>query len=207
MRKFVGKPKKSGASDADARIAAVEAVFGTDLDKLDARFTKLCNGVKPKWLVLQPELVLRKKRWLLVGGLKAATVSLADLRPPRGDYAVRGKFTMEPLGAAQLRIQLDWDQKSLVAVSFFPDRVVLALADEKGKPTDIATYAAPIELGKAFEVSLEVAGPDLRIVVDDNVLTTWRHGRGMHGEWGITTGDTLVWIDGLRAEPLPKPKK
>jgi hypothetical protein len=29
----------------------------------------------------------------------------------------------------------------------------------------------------------------------------------MHGEWGISAGDTMVWVEGLRAEALGKAKK
>jgi hypothetical protein len=66
---------------------------------------------------------------------------------------------MEGLGTAQLRVQLDWDGKSLVGVSFLPNKVVLAIADEKGKPNDIATFEVDLQLGRTFEVSLEVVGP------------------------------------------------
>jgi hypothetical protein len=159
-RKLLAKPKKAGASVGDTRVAAVESVLGSDWGKIDSRYEKMLKTVRPAWLVLQPELVMRKNRWLLVGaGNHAATASLAELHPPRGDYAIRGKFAMEGLGTAQLRVQLDWDGKSLVGVSFLPNKVVLAIADEKGKPNDIATFEVDLQLGRTFEVSLEVVGP------------------------------------------------
>jgi len=208
LRKFLAKPRQGIATGSATRVAAVETVLGSTMAKADRRFAKLCAAQEPVWHVVKPDFVRVGDRWRLIGeGKEAATASMAP-RPPKGNFAIRTTVTMEAISKAEVRFQLDWDGKSLVAVSFFEGRVTLALADQQGKPTDISTVECPITLGKPFDVSLEVSDTDLRIVVDGKEAITWPYGeRGMHGEWGISAGDTLVWIAGARVEPLRKKGK
>mgnify|MGYP001574560742 CR=1 FL=1 len=48
----------------------------------------------------------------------------------------------------------------------------------------------------------------LRVVVGGAEAITWScKQRNMHGVWGLGIGDSIAWVEGLRVEPLAKPKK
>lgn len=196
-QKFLGKQKDVGSKRP--RRVAVEAVVGPNLDKAEKKFAEFGKALKPKWRLQRGEFLQIDGKWLLVGdGRSAATVTTAQM-PPEGDYAIRGTFRMEQISQpVKLVFQVDYDGQTLLSVTLADGVFILARKEKDDTVTELQRGAAAIEAGRTFAFSIEVVGTTMRIVLDGKELLSWAcEDRKMRGQWSVSSGDTLTWVDSL----------
>jgi hypothetical protein len=204
-KKLLTKPPKKLATRAEIRQAAVERAFGTDWIKTEALFTKLHQHAKPVWRVSAPLVAPRGGRLLCAGAPDGSAQFHAIAPPPAGPYTIRGAFEIHPVADDSFRIQLDWDQKSMVGCFFGVGKWRIETWTAGNAAWEkVAEGKAPIRAGAKFEGAIEV-GKNVRLLVDGQEVGTWDHGgRDMHGQWSAGVNDCVVWIDQLRIEPAAK---
>lgn len=200
-RKLLGKSTKT-LGLLPYRLAVFEGVFGKDRDKMQAQWRATCKAVHPVWTCFG-SVASRDGGLLLVGGTTLSWISQIASLPP-SDYAVCGTFRIDPTGLGNVRIELDWDQSSLVGVWCRADEVAVERWLGKGdweKP--LFEGRAPVKLGTPFELRIEVGNP-LRVRIGGNLVAEVPvPGRTWRGTWKVAANDSIVHIANLRVEPLP----
>ena len=203
-KKLLAKPPKKTTVRAEIRHAAVERVFGADWIKTEGLFTKLHQHAKPRWQLMFPMAVTRHGRLLCAGAPSESMQFQAVQLPPKGDYAIRGTFEIKPGADNAFRIQVDWDQKSMIGCFFGVGKWSLERWQVGTDWEKLDDGQAPIQAGVAFEAAVDV-GKNLRLLVNGQEIAAWDYGmRGMHGRWSVGVNDCVVWIDKLRLEAAGK---
>ncbi len=203
-KKLLAKPPKKASNRAEIRQAAIERALGTDWTKIDSQFTKLHQHAEPMWRVIAPMAARREGRLWCAGTLDHSAQFQAVQRPPAtGDYAIRGTFEVHPCGDDAFRIQLDWDQHSMVGCFFGVGKWRVEKWELGGQWQQLAQGPAPIRAGVPFEAAVEVVGNEVRLLVGGQQVGAWNAGaRTMRGIWSFGISDCVVAVDGLRLEPL-----
>jgi hypothetical protein len=211
-KKLLGKQRelKGHVHAYDRRKVAVESVLGNDAAKNEARWQKVCKAIQPVWATRSGVWMIGPQRSMLVGTkVLPATVDAVEL-PPKGDYVISGRCEF---GAgnpeSDFRVEIGWDGQSLVGANFHPEGVTISVWqqdkekwDEKGH-RDIA-----LGVGKPFGFRVEVTAAEVRAIVDGAPPVVWAYGgREMHTQWSFSCNDRVVWLEGLKIEPLPPAKK
>lgn len=193
--------KDEGKPRAIVRTNAVERVLGTNWTKIESHFSELCMKVAPVWRAAGP-MAAATDGGMLVVGTQDTPASFSALAPPPGDrYAILAKCKLAPCASDSFRIQLDWNEASMIGC-FFGVGAVSVERWEVGTSswTPLAKGKAPIVAGQPFELAVEV-GPTVRLSVDGHEYAQWDRGdRTMQGLWSVGVNDCVVWIDGLRIE-------
>lgn len=203
-QKFLGKQQDVGSKRP--RQVAIEAVVGPNIEKAEKKLAEFGKTLKPKWRLHGGEFLQVDGRWLLVGqGRGAATVRTTQM-PPEGDYAIRGTFKMEQIShPVKLVFQVDFAEDTLISVTLAEGAFLVARKEKDNTVTELHRGAAVIEADRTFEVSIEVVGTTMRIVLDGKeLLSVPCEGRKMRGQWSVSSGDTLTWVESLGLEPLGK---
>lgn len=203
-KKLFAKAPKKGETKAETRMSAVERALGNNWVKTDSLFTKLHQSADPLWQLTAPMAALRDGRWLCCGAPDRSMQFQAVKLPPAGDYAVRGRFEIHPCGDEAFRIQLDWNQKSMIGFFFALGKWRIEKWEVGGDWQELAKGVAPIHRGAAFEAAVEVR-KDVRMLVNGQQVATWDPGeRTMRGRWSVGVNDCVVWMEKLRIEALGK---
>ncbi|HEX5052659.1 MAG TPA: hypothetical protein VFZ65_12860 [Planctomycetota bacterium] len=206
-KKLLGSTAKKGSPRVVTRVDAVEKVLGTKWLRTESLFAKLCQKVKPVWRESAPMAALRGDRLLVVGDPDRAAQFHALLPPPDGAYAIRGRFEVKPCGEDSFRLQIDWDEKSMIGCWFGVGRVRVERWNIGGDWEQLAEGKAPILAGVPFEGAVEV-GDTVRVLVDGHEYCAWERGdRKMHGLWSFGVNDCVTFVEKLRIEPLHAAKK
>ena len=209
-RKLLVVPDEKLPGMAAQRAGAVESILGKDWKRNEDRFTKVLSSLRPRWWVSAPIVTRRGGRLLLVGPAspqKGATLAALE-PPPAGGYAIRATCELVPGRATDLRVQLDWDQKSLLACFVEPDEVWVSQWEAGSKTwKKLGSRKSPVVAGRPFALSVEVDAK-VRVVIDDTQVLEVDYGkRTMRGEWSVEKERGPVWVTDLRCEPLAPPKK
>jgi len=211
-KRLLDKPSKRAGSRAEIRTAAVERALGTNWIKTDALFTKLHQHAQPRFQLTAPMAANRDGKLLCAGVPQKSMQFQSVVLPPSGDYAVRGRFTIQPCGDDAFRIQLDWNQKSMVGFFFAVGKWSIESWEVGGEWKTLASGKAPIHRNVPFDAAVEV-GRNVRMLVSGAEIAAWDPGeRTMRGRWSVGVNDCVVTIEGLRCEatgrvPPPAPKK
>ncbi|HEU4420301.1 MAG TPA: hypothetical protein VFT55_15295 [Planctomycetota bacterium] len=207
-KKLLAKTKRKVTARVDTRFAAIESVLGTDWVKIESLFSKLGQNVKPVWKENLPMTALRGTRLLMAGNDNHTASFHAVQLPKKGsDYTVRATFELHPCGDDSCRLQLDWDEKSMIGVFFGPGKFQVKRWATGGDWQMLKEGKAPIVAKQPFEAAVEVGKTQLRVLVGGAEVGTWPCGeRGMHGRWLMAVNDCVVWIENLRIE-YPGAKK
>ncbi|MEO6593617.1 MAG: hypothetical protein ABIP94_02565 [Planctomycetota bacterium] len=207
-KKLLGSTPKKDTPRAVLRNDSVDSVLGSKWPRIESQFTKMCQKIKPVWRESSPMAALRDGRLLVVGDPDHAAQFHALKPPPAGGYAIRGTFEVKPCGEDSFRLQVDWDEQSMIGCFFGVGRVRVErwnIGD--GKWDKLAEGKAPITAGVPFEGAVEV-GATVRVLVGGNEYCNWEPGdRKMHGLWSFGTNDCVVLVEKLRIEPLVAGKK
>ena len=203
-------PDETLPSIAARRVAAVESILGNDWQRIEERFTKVLSSLQPRWEVPSPAVAWRAGRLLFFGpaGTESGATLTAIEPPPSGDYAIRATCELVPGRTKDLRVQLDWDEASVLACFVQDDEFWVARWENGGMTWQkLLIVKSPVVAGRPFALSIEV-GAKLRVVVDDEQLFEFDYGqRTMRGRWSIAKNLGPVWLTDLRCEPLAPPKK
>ena len=111
------------------------------------------------------------------GGIGDTPASFSALAPPPGDrYAIRATCRVQPCSLDSFRIQLDWNQDSMIGC-YFGVGAVSVERWEVGTSQwhRLARAEAPIRAGQPFELAVEV-GQEVRHLVDGNEYVKWDRG-------------------------------
>lgn len=198
------KKKKMEVPRVTIRGAAVRRVLGKSWTKIESQFSEVCNDVAPVWRVTGAMAAAHKDGLIAAGNSDhtAAFSSQQDL--PDGDYVIRSTCKLHPSGEDSFRIQLDWDQKSMIGCFFGVGRVQVKRWSPEKNWELLAEGQAPVHANVAFEVAVE-AGQKIRLLVNGNSYVEWDRGdREMRGTWSVGINDCVVWLNKLRLEPLGK---
>ena len=202
-------PDEMLPSIAAQRAAAVESILGKDWKTIEETFAKVLSSLRPQWEVSSPAVAWRGGRLLLVG--PASTENGATLTaiepPPPGAYAIRAMCELVPGRTKDLRVQLDWDEASVLACFVQDDEFWVARWENGGTTWQKLLIAkSPVVAGRPFALSIEVDAT-LRVVVDDKQVFEFDYGqRTMRGRWSIAKNLGPVWLTDLRCEPLAPTK-
>ncbi|HZN39745.1 MAG TPA: hypothetical protein VFD82_13130 [Planctomycetota bacterium] len=195
---------------AAQRAAAVESILGGDWKRIEERFTKILSSLRPRWEVSSPAVAWRAGRLLFVGpaGTESGATLTAIEPPPSGAYAIRATCELVPGRTKELRVQLDWDESSLLACFVQDEEFWVARWDNGGTTWEKLLVAkSPVVAGRPFALSIEVDAK-LRVVVDDKQVLEFDYGqRTMRGRWSIAKNLGPVWLTDLRCEPLAPPQQ
>ena len=211
-KRLLDKPSKKAGSRAEIRTAAVERALGNNWIKTDALFTKLHQQAQPLFQLTAPMAASRDGKLLCAGAPERSMQFQSVVLPPAGDYAVRGRFTIQPCGDDAFRIQLDWNQKSMVGFFFAVGKWSIESWEVGGDWKTLASGKAPIHRNVPFDAAVEV-GKNVRMLVSGAEIAAWEPGdRTMRGRWSVGVNDCVVTIEGLRCEatgvpPPSSPKK
>jgi hypothetical protein len=203
-RLLTAAPKGKKPHDQLARrLAALAAGLGADEKKRGEKWSALLGSLKPAYQISSGDVAKVGERLLLVGGDEIPTV-LTGIQPlPAGDYAIRGRFEVGGT-PVESRIQLDWDQETLLGVFFGADVAFLSRWDAAAaRWHDLLKKPAVIRVGVPVELSVEVRGRELVVLVDG--VECLRHETGsrtMHHEWSVAIHETVLWAENLRVEAL-----
>jgi len=208
--KLLLMPDETLPCTAAQRAAAVESILGRDWNGIEQRFTKILSSLRPRWEVSSPAVAWRAGRLLFLG--PASTESGATLTaidpPPSDAYAIRATCELVPGRTKDLRVQLDWDEASVLACFVQDDEIWVARWENGGTAWEKLLGAkSPVVAGRPFALSIEV-GARLRVFVDDKQVLEFDYGeRTMHGRWSIAKNLGPVWLKDLRCEPIVPAKK
>ncbi|HEU4417896.1 MAG TPA: hypothetical protein VFT55_03100 [Planctomycetota bacterium] len=202
-------PDETLPSIAAQRAAAVESILGKDWKTIEERFAKVLSSLHPQWEVSSPAVAWRAGRLLFFG--PASTESGATLTaiepPPPGAYAIRATCELVPGRTKDLRVQLDWDEASVLACFVQDDEFWVARWEHGGTTWQkLLIVKSPVVAGRPFALSIEVDAK-LHVVVDDKQVFEFDYGpRTMRGRWSIAKNLGPVWLTDLRCEPLAPTK-
>jgi hypothetical protein len=203
--KLLLMPDETLPSIPAQRAAAVESILGKDWKGIEERFTKVLSSPHPQWEVSSPSVAYRAGRLLLIGpaGTENGATLTAIEPPPPGPYAIRATCELVPGRTKDLRVQLDWDEASVLACFLQDDEFWVARWENGGTTWQkILVVKSPVVAGRPFALSIEV-DTKLRVVVDDKQVFEFDYGeRTMHGRWSIAKNLGPVWLTDLRCEPL-----
>ena len=208
--KLLLMPDETLPSIAAQRAAAVESILGKDWNRIEERFTRVLSSLRPQWEVSSPAVAWRAGRLLFFG--PASTESGATLTaiepPPSGAYAIRATCELVPGRTKDLRVQLDWDEASVLACFLQDDEFWVARWQNGGTTWEkLLGVKSPVVAGRPFALSIEVDAK-LRVVVDGKQVLEFDYGqRTMRGRWSIAKNLGPVWLTDLRCEPLAPTKK
>jgi hypothetical protein len=204
-KKLLAKPPKKAGTPTEVRGAAVDRVLGSDWVKTESLFNKLHLHVKPMFHVTAPMAARRDGKILCAGTSTESMHVQAAQAPKPGPYTIRGTFTVQPCNDDGLRIQLDWDQKSLVGVFLHAGKWSVERWEVGGQWTKLAGGPAPLTKGVPWEIAV-VVDKNVRVLLGDQEIAAWDYGeRKMRGRWAIGVNDCVVTIDGLRCEQASGP--
>jgi len=209
-KKLLGKQKeiRGRAHAYDRRKVAVESVLGDDPAKNEARWQKQCKAMQPVWEVDRGVFAIGPRSMLVgIPGLSAAVSAVEP--PPKGDYVFSGRCELGPGNAEHnFRIETGWDGKTLVGVTFDDTAVSIAVWQrEAGKWADKDVNKVGVA-GRPFDFRVEVTATEVRAFVDGMPRCSWKHGgRELHSVWSLGADDRVVWLEGLKIEPLVLAKK
>jgi hypothetical protein len=201
-KKLLAKTTRKVTARVDTRFAAIESVLGTDWVKTESLFSKMGQNVRPVWKENLPMTTVRGNRLMMVGNDDHTASFHAVQLPKKGaDYALRGTFELQPCGDESCRLQLDWDEKSMIGVFFLPGKFQVKRWAVGGDWEMLKEGNAPIVAKKPFEAAVEVGKTQIRVLVGGVEAGTWACGeRGMHGRWLMAVNDCVVFIENLRIE-------
>jgi hypothetical protein len=207
-KKLLAKTTRKVTARVDTRFAAIENVLGTDWVKTESLFSKMGQTVRPVWKENLPMTTVRGNRLMMVGNDDHTASFHAVSLPQKGsDYTLRGTFELQPCGDDSCRLQLDWDEKSMIGVFFRPGKYQVKRWALGGDWEMLKEGNAPIVAKKPFEADVEVGKTQVRVLVGGAEVGTWPCGdRGMHGRWLMAVNDCVVFIENLHIE-YPTAKK
>lgn len=203
VRKLLGKPTKRGSVTAH-RVAAFESILGKDPAKLEQRWRACCEALAPVWWG-KGSVGVRDAALYLMGGREESSYVGLTAELPESEYVVSARCRLAPAGVPQLRLELDWDQQTLVGVIVEPRAVVLSSWSAQGGWTDLQTVAADVRAEQPFELRVEVAG-GLRVFVDGVELLHRAMERSWRGSWKVSVNHSVIWLEDLRLEALSADK-
>lgn len=202
-------PAANGLPVAE-RAEIVVAMLGNDWNKAQTRFAATTKTMRPVWQQSAEEFWREGEVWWMAGNSEHNANCYAVLPPPPGDFVVKGTLELTAsTDGAPFRLQLDWDDKSMLGVIFEPPHVILSEWDStSGKWTRHKEVETELAVARAADFRVTVAGGMLRVALDGVEVLSWATGkRGMHGAWGLAVGDCLVRLTGLSIEPTKAAKK
>jgi hypothetical protein len=207
-KKLLTKTTRKATARVDTRFAAIESVLGSNWVKTESLFSKLGQNVKPVWKENLPMTTVRGKRLMMVGNDDHTASFHAVQLPKKGsDYTLRGTFELQPCGDDSCRLQLDWDEKSMIGVFFRPGKYQVKRWATGGDWEMLKEGNAPIVPKQPFEAAVEVGKTQVRVLIGGAEVGTWPCGdRGMHGRWLMAVNDCVVFIENLHIE-YPAAKK
>lgn len=207
-RRFLANPLRPGDSARVVREAAVERLLGTDWQKNEARWQKQLAAIRVPFYVRSPMVAPAGRRLLLLGSPDQAATLNGAAALPQGPFRICATCELVAPEEDGLRLQLDWDEQSLLGVFLRPGAVRLSQW-EPGKPWAVLDEGkAAIANGRPFDVVAEVDAERgvLTVAIDGTVALRWPYGaRGMRGLWSLAKNEIPAYVEGLRVE-AGKPK-
>ncbi len=207
-RRILSKPPKPTDTVANrARIA--DSWFGRDWDKAEAKWRAFLKSQRDGW---EPHghVVRKDGAFVMAAGEATALLWPRSSVVPEGPYAVRCACTWDVLSdGGSLRIQLDWDGKSLIAVFLCP-RMCAVEVHEDGvgwlKPV-LAQKELVLRPGATNQIEVTVTD-DIVLAVDGvETIRISRKGRTMRGSWSLAANHCVVRLTNPRLEAVPPAKK
>ncbi len=204
-RRLLAKQQKPLAV-LPTRQALFTSILGKDDAKTEHRFSSLLATLKPVWKWTNPGIGARGGKIVLAAG-KDSIEFRAFAPPPTGPFAVRGKARLQATPKGSLRIALGEAEQLQWNASLESDGVSLHVWDKaKSKWQQVKYVERPLG-DREFELSVEFDG-NVRVLVDGAlVVEAPRDGRDVHGVLVVGFTEALVFLDGLRCEPLGVAKK
>ncbi|MFT4513921.1 MAG: hypothetical protein ACI89X_002596 [Planctomycetota bacterium] len=186
------------------RSKAVKAVFGKNWTKVESHFSTMCMKVQPVWRAGGPMFSRHELGMIAVGTKDAPASCTARELPGEVPYAIRAKCKVHPCGDTAFRVQLDWDQETMIGCFFGVGEVsVKRWLAGTSSWEELAKGKAPIRAGLSFEAAVEVTDT-VRLLVNGHEYAKWDRGsRPMNRMWSVGINDCVLWIENLRIESLP----
>ncbi|MFT4843713.1 MAG: hypothetical protein ACI8UD_002943 [Planctomycetota bacterium] len=197
--------RRKAAPAVVTRSKAVAAVLGKSWSKIESSFSTMCMKVQPLWRAGGATFSRHELGMLAVGTKETAASCTAREPPDAVPYAIRAKCKLHPCEVDSFRVQLDWDQSSMIGCFFGVGEVsVRRWQTGASEWQELAKGKAPINAGQSFEAAVEVTDT-VRLLVNGHEYAKWDRGtRAMSGMWSINVNDCVLWIEQLRIESLPK---
>ncbi|HEX6812828.1 MAG TPA: hypothetical protein VF384_14475 [Planctomycetota bacterium] len=206
-KKLLSKPAKKITARVEARLQAIESVLGDNWVRTESLFSKMGQIVKPVWKENLPMTAVRGKRLMMAGNDDHTASFHAVQLPPKSDYAIRGTFELHPCGDDSCRVQLDWDEKSMIGVFLRVGKWQVKRWQTGGDWEQLKEGNAPIAPKQPFEVGVEVTKAAVRVLIGGVEVGTWPCGdRAMRGRWLMAVNDAVLFLENLRLEPLAAKK-
>jgi hypothetical protein len=206
-RKLLQSPSKPTKDVRAVRDAAVERVLGKDWAKTEAKWQKQIAAIKVPFWIVSPLVVHHGKRLALVGTRETASTVFAEDPVPKGAYRIKATCALSGVDSGGgLRIQLDWDEESLIGVRLHQDLIDLALWVEGDPDWKVLTQGkAAIALHKPFDVAIDVGVEPNNLVlrIDGVEVLRWDCSkRAMRGSWSLANNEAVSFVEDLRIEPV-----
>ncbi len=207
-RRILAKPPKPMDTMANrGRIA--DSWFGRDWDKAEAKWRAFLKTLRDGWAP-HGHVVRKDGAFVMAAGEETAALWPPSPVVPEGPYAVRCACTWDVfLDNASLRIELDWDGKSLIAAFLCPTICTVEVYEDGVgwlKPV-LAQKELVLRPGATNQVEVIVTD-DIVLAVDGvEVIRMPRKGRTMRGSWKLAANHCVVRVANPRLEALPPAKK
>jgi hypothetical protein len=206
-RKLLASPAKPGAGATVVRDAAVERVLGKDWAKTSDRWRQLLIGWRPEFLATAPMVARDGARWLMIGSFEKPATMWWLRKLPEGPYRLQLRCTLHHRDDDGLRVEMDWDEKSLVAFFLRSGGVAVGTWTREKNWGPLTQARAAIVAGKPFDVVIAVDAEPGRVTVDvDGVRALrWPYaGRTMQRSIALVKNEGPAWVEGVRIEPAGK---
>jgi len=192
------KPKQA----VIVRSGQVKKVLGKNWTKIESQFSKICNKLEPVWRITGAMVAAHKDGLVMAGNSDHTAALTGQEEAPDGNYVIRCTAKLHPSGEDSFRIQLDWDQKSMIGCFFGVGRVEIKRWSAEKNWELLAEGKAPINANVPFEAAVE-SGDKVRLIVNGDSFLEWDRGsRDMHGIWSVAINDCVAWLSKLRIEQL-----
>lgn len=203
-RKLLVKPPKDLGVAAN-RLRVFEAAMGKDWNKTEAKWASLRSSMQPKY---QPQNQVRSTpKGIELAGDETTAVLGSSTDMPGTACVIRGTAILTGDDAA-LRVELDWDGESLLAVWLEKGECSFSEWHKKGSwQQRSAKTKAAIPVGVPFDFRVTVDS-EVAVAIDGlAVASTPRGSRQMKGLWQLAANETIATVRDVRLEPLPAAKK
>ena len=171
--------------------------------KLDRKFHKFVQGLKPDWDQVCRSLEVSGAEWVQSAFADTNAIAWRVEKPRKSKYTIRGSFEIVPGNGTQMNFLLDrreaGPKRGLVSLAFAAGTGLTLfeyLPDSKGWVNLAFAKMETLVVGKQIEFELKVSGDELRISVEgEQVLKVIVTDRDLGGPWGLgaQSGTTGIW--------------
>jgi len=192
-----------GGGNFAERVKDVVVDVAGDPLKLDRKFHKFVESLKPEWDQLYRSLRVSDDGWVQSAFTDTNAIAWRREKPRKSKYTVRGSVEILPGKRTQLNFLIDrreaGPKRGFISLAFAAETGLTLfeyLPDSKGWVNLAFAKVETIVAGQQIEFEIKVSGDELRVSVDgESAIRVIVTDRDMGGPWGLgaQSGTTGIW--------------